>query len=132
VSDVEPGVAGFTSALSHASPCLRVADADRSLDFYLVQLGFREIWRHQPEPDLPVTVGIVRGGVTLVLTEQPDVPFGVVAYLHTSELDTVFHELAARDVTIELAPTAMPWRLREMRLRDPDGNRLRFAQSVLL
>jgi catechol 2,3-dioxygenase-like lactoylglutathione lyase family enzyme len=131
VSESGVGFAGFTEALSHVAPCLRVGDAARSLEFYVDQLGFRERWRHHAEPDLPTTIGIGRGGATLILTDLPDVPFGAVVYLYTSELDTVFHELAARGITIELAPTEMPWRLREMHLRDPDGNRLRFAQSVL-
>jgi catechol 2,3-dioxygenase-like lactoylglutathione lyase family enzyme len=126
------GYAGFTDAVSHASPYLRVIDVERSLRFYVDELGFREIWRHAPEPDLPRLVAIARGGATLVLSELGDVPFGGFVSLHTSELETVFHELAARGVTLDLAPTDMPWRMRELHLRDPDGNRIRFCQAVLV
>jgi catechol 2,3-dioxygenase-like lactoylglutathione lyase family enzyme len=126
------GYAGFTNALSHASPYLRVSDVERSLRFYVDELGFREMWRHAPEPELPRLLAIARGGATLVLTEHADVPFGGLVCLQTSELDTVFHELAARGVTLDLAPTDMPWRMRELHLRDPDGNRVRFCQPVLI
>jgi catechol 2,3-dioxygenase-like lactoylglutathione lyase family enzyme len=132
VPDSGVGFAGFTEALSHVVPFVRVRDIGRSLEFYVDQLGFREVGRYQPEPDLPARATIARGGVTLMLTERDEAPFGGVVCLHTSELETVFHELAARGVTIDLAPTDMPWNLREMHLRDPDGNHLRLAQSVLV
>ena len=132
MSESGVGFAGFTEALSHVAPCLRVGEVARSLEFYVDQLGFTERWRHQAEPDVPVTVGIGRGGATLILTEVADVPFGALVYLYTSELDTIFHELAARGITIDLAPTDMPWRAREMHLRDPDGNRIRIAQPTLI
>ena len=123
---------GFTEALSHVVPVLRVADAERSLEFYADQLGFRETSRYQAEPDLPLVISIARGGAALMLSEHAEVPAGVVVYIHTHELDTVFHELAARGITLELAPTDMPWGMRELRLRDPDGNTLRIGQSRLV
>lgn len=125
------GFAGFTEALSHVVPLVRVRDLGRSLAFYVEDLGFREVARHQPAPDVPACATIARGGVTLLLTERDEAPFGGAVCLHTSEIETVFHELAARGVTIDLAPTDMPWKQREMHLRDPDGNRLRFAQALL-
>lgn len=131
-SDSGVGFAGFTEALSHVVPYVRVRDLSVSLEFYVDQLGFREVERFSPGPDLPGRVAIARGGVTLMLTERDEAPFGGLVCLHTSELETVFHELSARGVTIDLAPTDMPWNLREMHLRDPDGNQLRLAQPVLV
>ncbi len=126
------GFAGFTEAVSHAVPFVRVRELARSLEFYVDQLGFREIGRYQPEPDLPGRVVLARGGATLTLTELDEAPFGGLVCLYTTEIETVFHELAARGVTIDLAPTDMPWNLRELRLRDPDGNHLRLAQPLLV
>jgi catechol 2,3-dioxygenase-like lactoylglutathione lyase family enzyme len=132
VPETGVGFAGFTEALSHAVPFVRVRELARSLEFYVDHLGFREVGRYCPEPDLPGRVVIARGGVTLTLTERDEAAFGGLVSLHTSELETVFHELAARGVTIDLAPTDMPWSLREMHLRDPDGNHLHFVQSILV
>ena len=130
--DTSAGEAGVTEALSHVVPFVRVGDVERSLEFYVDQLGFQENWRHQADADLPRVVAITRGGVTLVLTEHSEVAFGGLVYLHTTELDIVFHELAARAVTLDLAPTDMPWGMREIHLRDPDGNRIRIGQRCLV
>ncbi len=131
----EPGrtapAAVFTGdAVAYGVPVLRVADAQRSVAFYCGQLGFRQDWWHQAEPDAPAFVSVSRGGATVYLVEHGDVPFGGHACLGTLEMDTLFHEFAARGVTIELAPTDMPWRLTEMHLRDPDGNLVRVTQPV--
>jgi len=130
--NVSEGDPGFTEALSHVVPFLRVGDVERSLEFYVDQLGFRENWRHQADADLPRVVSITRGGVTIVLSEHTEVSFGGLVYLYTTELDIVFHELVARGITLDLAPTDMPWGMREMHLRDPDGNMLRIGQPSLV
>jgi catechol 2,3-dioxygenase-like lactoylglutathione lyase family enzyme len=122
----------FTQAITAVTPYLRVADLARSLEFYVTMLGFLETWRHQPEPDLPALAAITRGHVTIVLSERDDVAAGSLVYLHTTELDTVFHELAPRDVTLDLAPADMPWGMRELALRDPDGNVVRIGQRLLV
>ncbi len=117
-------------AVAFGAPLLRVADVDRSLEFYCQTLGFGRDWRHDAGEGTPRVAAISRGGATLYLTEQGDPPFGSHAYFGTTEIDTLLHEWGARGVTIELAPTDMPWGLCEMHLRDPDGNTIRVAQPV--
>ncbi len=121
----------FTSdSVADVAPVLRVADLDRSLTFYCETLGFVTRWRHQPEDGVPRVAAIGRGGAMLYLTEQSGAAFGSHVCLGTTEIDTLFHEWGGRGVTIDLAPTDMPWGLCEMHLRDPDGNTLRVAQPV--
>jgi len=117
-------------AVAYGAPLLRVADVDRSLEFYCRTLGFGQDWRHDAGEGVPRVASISRGGATLYLTEQVDAPFGGHAYFGTTEIDTLFHEWGGRGVTIEMEPTDMPWGLCEMHLRDPDGNTIRVAQPV--
>jgi len=122
--------ASTADAVAYGAPVLRVADVDRSLEFYCGTLGFGQNWRHEPGEDVPRVAAVSRGGAILYLTEQADAPFGAHACLGTTEIDTLFYEWGGRGVTIDLAPTDMPWGLCEMHLRDPDGNTLRVAQPV--
>ena len=104
-------------------PVLRVESAERSVQFYCGRLGFRQDWWHQAGPEEPATVSVSRGGASLILTERSDLGIGSQMLLWTIELGTLFVEWGAlADVVLEHGPTAMPWGLTEMTLRDPDGN----------
>ncbi len=46
------------------------------------------------------------------------------------DVDALYKEIRARGAIIEMAPTRMPWGLREMHVADPDGNTIRFATGV--
>jgi uncharacterized glyoxalase superfamily protein PhnB len=71
----------------------------------------------------------VRGRAALHVSSFPgDGVAGAVVVLIVERVDPLHEELSARGVAIELAPTDQSWGNREMYLRDPDGNRLRFVQ----
>lgn len=111
-------------------PVLQVSSATRSCEFYCGQLGFRKNWEHQFEPGLPWFVSLSRGAVTLFLTEHPESAAGALVYLHADDVDALAQELQAGGVVIEQGPISQPWGMREMQLKDPDGNRLRFGQDI--
>ena len=120
----------LATTLSSCVPVLRVADARRSCDFYCGALGFRKLWEHQREAGLPLLVSVERGGARLFLTEHPETETGALVYLYASDVDALAHELRERGVAIDDGPADRPWGMREMHVRDPDGNQLRFGRST--
>ena len=111
-------------------PVLQVENAARSCDFYCSSLGFEKDWEHQLEPGLPWFVSVSRGEVTLFLTEHPESAAGALVYLMVEAVDVLAQEFQANKVVLEQEPVTQPWGMREMQLKDPDGNRLRFGQDM--
>lgn len=104
-------------------PVLRCADVDRSVSWYRT-LGFVEEWRHQFEAALPRFVAVRRGAVALFLSEhEGDAPPASLVWLRLEGFD----DLPVADLGGELLD--QPWGL-ELRLTDPDGNRLRLGPAV--
>lgn len=112
-------------------PQLRIIRADRSLPFYVQGLGFAIDWQHQFEPGFPVFFQITRHGQTLFLTEHAgDCQVGAAVYFHVPDVDACYRSFIANGVTVSRPPEEMPWKMREMTVVDPDGNRLRFASEA--
>ncbi len=120
----------MSGKLLRAVPTLRVEDAMRSVAFYGEQLGFKEDWRHQHAPALPWFVSLSRDGLSVFLTEHPECAAGALVYFYVADVDDLFRAFGARGAVTEQAPVDRPWGMREMQIRDPDGNRLRFGQHV--
>ncbi|MFJ1730653.1 glyoxalase superfamily protein [Streptomyces sp. NPDC088254] len=103
-------------------PILRVQDAAAAVDWY-ARLGFRQQWEHRFEPGLPVFTEVARGRVRLYLSEhEGDARPDTLLYLRVGDLDAVAAEFGVR-------AEETPWG-RELRLTDPDGNRLRVGPVV--
>jgi catechol 2,3-dioxygenase-like lactoylglutathione lyase family enzyme len=103
-------------------PILRVASVDRAVSWY-EQLGFVKEWEHRFEPHLPAFASIVRGRAHLYLSEHADDGGpDTLVYIRHSELDALAEVLG-----VEI--TAVPWG-RELKVSDPDGNRLRISDPV--
>jgi catechol 2,3-dioxygenase-like lactoylglutathione lyase family enzyme len=103
-------------------PILRVSEAARAVDWYR-RLGFEPVFEHRFEPHLPAYVGIRREGAQIHLSEHAGDanPHGLV-YLWVDDVDVVAAEFG-------VAVDDQAW-AREVSLTDPDGNRLRVAESV--
>jgi catechol 2,3-dioxygenase-like lactoylglutathione lyase family enzyme len=109
-------------------PQLHITQATRSLAFYVEQLGFVVDWQHQFEPGFPLFFQITRNGQTLFLTEHAgDCEPGGAVYFHVPDATACHAAFAARGVVAATPPQHTPWGTVEFLLRDPDGNRLRFA-----
>lgn len=103
-------------------PIVRVTSVDRAVAWY-EQLGFTKEWEHRFAPDLPAFASIVRGRGRIYLSEHDDdaSPDSLV-YVRHSELDALAHQLGAEI-------TEVPWG-RELKVQDPDGNRLRISDPI--
>lgn len=106
--------------VDEAIPVLRVTDIARALAWY-ERLGFVEEWTHRFGDDFPAFTSVARTqGARLFLSEhEGDATGDTLVYIRLVDVDAVGREFA---VDVE----QQPWG-REVRLSDPDGNRLRVG-----
>ena len=110
-------------------PTLRITDPDTARHFYVERLGFRLDWEWRQGPAF---MQVSRGGLALYLSENPrDGEPGALAYLYVPDVDRWHAELREAELELEEEPRDQPWGNRELRLRDPFGNRLCIATSQL-
>ena len=112
-------------------PQLRITSARRSLAFYVDGLGFTVDWEHRFEPGFPLFMQLTRLGQTIFLTEHTgDCEVGGAVYFVVPDVDRCFAEFSGRGILLAEPPTDTSWGTREMVVRDPDGNHLRFASEA--
>jgi catechol 2,3-dioxygenase-like lactoylglutathione lyase family enzyme len=107
-----------------ARPVLFVADIERSVDFYVNQLGFSHPWRYEEEGKARVAQ-VERQGCELILSSQwPDkVGKGLMFIsLDVEVLNALRAELEGRGVDVKDGN----WGYRLMVIVDPDRNELYF------
>ena len=103
-------------------PVLRVSNAAAAAAWYQ-RLGFSQEWEHRFEPGFPAFVSMARSGVRVFLSEHiGDACPDTLIYLRLRDLDAIAAEFGS-------AVEQMPWGP-EVRLRDPDGNRLRVGMPA--
>ena len=111
---------------------LHVRSSEAAEAFYCRRLGFTQTFAyrpHAPQPD-PCYMGLARDGAEIhVSSFAGDAVPGGVVYLRVDDVDAVYAELRARDVRVALEPTDQTWGNREMYVRDPDGNSIRFTRE---
>jgi catechol 2,3-dioxygenase-like lactoylglutathione lyase family enzyme len=113
-------------------PVLHVSSSRIAEEFYCSRLGFKKEWEYRPSaPDSePGYVGLVRDGVHLQISSfAGDGVAGAIAAFYVRDVDALFAEFKAQDITFELEPYDQTWGNREMYIRDSDGNCLRFVQN---
>ncbi len=114
-----------------ATPVLRCADYPKARAFYCGVLGFSVV----EEGGLPPRFGILeRDGARIFLDAWHGPPFGPQsgwsAYVNVEGLDA-FHAAVVAGGLPELpAPEAKPYGMRELELRDLDGNLLCFGEAL--
>jgi catechol 2,3-dioxygenase-like lactoylglutathione lyase family enzyme len=102
-------------------PFLRVADAEASARWY-ARLGFDVEWTHRFAEGLPLFAAIQRDGARIFLSEHTgDARPDTLLYIFVDDVDTIAREFAETVRTAEYG-------MREVELKDPDDNRLRFGQ----
>jgi uncharacterized glyoxalase superfamily protein PhnB len=117
--------------LKHAIPVLRVSHSTAAEEFYCRDLGFQRTFAYRPDesqPD-PCYMGLERDGVWLHISSfaGDGVP-GNGVYVAVENVDSLHAELVAKGVTIDTEPVDQAWGNREMYVKDPDGNSIRFIE----
>ena len=113
-----------------AIPVLHVSSAVNAEEFYCKRLGFTQVFAYrvdETQPD-PCYMGLTRDNVELHVSSFPgDGVAGGVVFLGVEDVDELYKELKSKNVIIDLEPTDQSWGNREMYVRDPDRNSIRFV-----
>ncbi|SFE37412.1 glyoxalase superfamily protein [Roseivivax sediminis] len=115
------------------TPILRMFDIAATRDFYLGFLGFEQRFEHRFAPDLPLYMGVIRGGAELHLSQHHgDCCPGARVRIAEPDLLAFQRRLAASGYGFGRpgVPVRQPWGDMEMTVTDPAGNRLTFWQAV--
>jgi uncharacterized glyoxalase superfamily protein PhnB len=115
-----------------AIPVLHVSSSAAAENFYCGGLGFRRTFAYRIDDAQtdPCYMGLTRDAVTLhVSSFSGDAVSGGVVFLFVDDVDALHLELVAKGIPISLPPTDQSWGNREMYLKDPDGNSIRFVDS---
>ena len=118
--------------LKFAIPLLHISNSLAAEDFYCNQLGFRRDFAMRPEGvgTDPCYMGVVRDQVLLHLSSfSGDGVEGGAVNIVVDDVDTLHVELAGRGVPIHVGPVDQTWGTREMYVKDPDGNSIRFRNG---
>ena len=114
----------------YSRPVLFVADIDRSVDFYVKQLGFTQKWRFEGEDGTSGVAQVARPGCELILeAETPDKTGKGLMFisLDAEVLNGLRAELEGRGVDVKDGH----WGYRVMVIADPDGNEFYFPYEGL-
>ena len=117
--------------LTSSVPVLRSADYPRARAFWTETLGFAVA----EEGGTPPRFGIFRSGKAVVFVDawhgpDPSPHAGWRAYFHCDDVDALAADLATRGYPAE-GPRNAVYGMREVMLRDPDGNLLCFGQDIV-
>ncbi len=101
-------------------PIFHVKDGYETAKWY-ARLGFEVESEHRFAPELPLYLFLKRGNIRLHLSEHKgDARPGTLVYFWVHDLDTIASEFNAEIIQ-------QPW-AREVKISDPDGNRLRIGE----
>ena len=112
------------ATLGRVNPILRVDSVDRSVRYYLEQLGFSLQWRDG------MVAGVTRGQTSFILCQGDQGHPGTWVWIPTSDVDALYAEMKERGAKLRHAPANYPWGSRECQVTDPDGHVLRFGADL--
>ena len=102
-------------------PVLRVADAQKAAEWYSSRLGFQIGFENRYSPEFPAYVEVTNGDLAIHLSELPgDATPDTLIFIYVDDL-----EATASAHSLDIIETT--WS-REVRLVDPDGNRVRLGE----
>lgn len=106
-------------------PILRITSASKAVEWY-EKLGFKQTWLHRFEPGFPAFVEVKNGSMKLFLSEHTgDARPDTLLYLSVPDVDAFVASIEGAE------PEDQPeLGLRDVELKDPDGNRLRIGSKI--
>jgi len=117
--------------LKIAIPVLHVRSSQAADEFYCGKLGFQQEFAYRPfEGTDPCYMGLTRDRAELhVSSFSGDSVAGAAVYLLVDDVNALHEELRGK-VAIDTGPVDQSWGNREMYVKDPDGNSIRFTQPL--
>ena len=118
--------------LRQAIPILRIFSVDKAKEFYLDFLGFKLDWEHRFGDNFPLYAQVSRSGIVLHLSEHHgDACPGAATMIMMQGIDDYHRELTATNYRYyKPGIEDEPWGARVMKVTDPFGNRLLFAEPT--
>ena len=116
--------------IKQAIPVLHVNGIESAQSFYCNLLGFTQLFAYRVDETKadPCYMGLARDDARLHISSfSGDAVAGGVVYLLVDDVDALHEELLRKHVSIAMPPTDQSWGNREMYVRDPDGNSIRFV-----
>ncbi len=117
-----------------AIPVLQCTNLDESLVFYTGALGADVLWRNPEDGDPGYAAVKWRDHELHLSSHRGDGVAGTAVFFRVDDVDELFRELGERGWTppegaspVEAAPVDQTWGIRELYVRDPDRNCLRFG-----
>jgi catechol 2,3-dioxygenase-like lactoylglutathione lyase family enzyme len=118
------GTSRSSRMMSRIMPELPCDDVPAAVKHYRDVLGFSI---NYAQDDIGV---MERDEVSLLLIARPPQHSGIgSAYFYVRDVDALYAELVRSGADVQGEPVSQPWGLREIRVLDPDRNRLTFAQT---
>jgi len=112
-------------------PIIKVSELNTALNFYCSVLGFDKDFHYRASPDGPDYVGVSLNGRQLhVSTFSGDGKGPATIYIYVDDVDGLYARFCARGLPKDHEPINQAWGQREVYVRDPDGNTLRFGSRV--
>lgn len=116
-----------------AIPILKVSSFELSDQFY-TKLGFTRMFVYRPDPSLddPAYAGYEMDDAILhISSHSGDSNFGTAVFFQCDGVERLYKRIESDLAdSITLVPTEQTWGNREMYLQDPDGNSLRFCETI--
>jgi catechol 2,3-dioxygenase-like lactoylglutathione lyase family enzyme len=112
-------------------PIIKVSEMSVALHFYCSILGFKKDFHYLAGPGGPDYVGVSLNGHQLHLsTFAGDGKVPATTYVYVDDVDVLYADFCARGLPNDCVPVNQPWGQREVYVRDPDGNTLRFGSRL--
>jgi catechol 2,3-dioxygenase-like lactoylglutathione lyase family enzyme len=113
--------------LSCPRPIINVRSLRASQAYYRDVLGFNVDWDYGDPPDFG---SVSRGHGVIFMCQGCQGTPGSWIMMFTPDVDKLHEEFRRKKAIIRMAPTDMPWGVREMHVADPDGNVLRLGTGI--
>ena len=123
-------------------PFIKCSDMTRSLAFYSELLDFDVNVPPDPDPTAFMSkyAQLMRDGSIVHLSAHAgDGVYGSVTYIQVADIENVYAAAVSRGMPvvdgddlpgIYMKLTDQTWGMREFSVRDPDGNRIKYGQSI--
>jgi catechol 2,3-dioxygenase-like lactoylglutathione lyase family enzyme len=116
--------------LNAFSVVFTVSSVGGALAFLIERLGFVEQFRMGDPPTYAIADRDAVSIQLLPAERSPETLGHARVYVFVSDVDALHAELKGRGCPIEMAPADQSYGMREMAVRDPDGNRIAFGQEI--